>query len=420
MVPKNQADEDRLKRRRERSNQPTTATATSSEDLSDHDEVMVGPNEDEDGHNMDIQIEPQIEPIFLDYCTQTVKCPENWMFTWECVTVSDTEKNCQASIPPAMSGATGGTTVATQTRKGQDSEPSASAVACQAALPFLDFRDRQFLAFTGVSKTLFQFLIYRVGGRLEDSRSLTRELKIVMVLVKLKSNMTFVNLACMFDVSHYNVKKVFLHAMEALYEAVKNFVIWFNRETVRARMPTSFTALFPTTRAIIDASEVECSRPPDPITRVKMYSYYKSRFTVKYLVACAPSGEITFVSRGFGGRTTDTELTVRSGFIQLVQPGDTIMADKGFPSIEARLNEAGGLLVMPPFKKGQQHFQFSNSQNRDAYQIARVRIHVERVIERMKRFQMLDYIRADMRDHFDDILVIVSAICNCATDIIRQ
>lgn len=208
--------------------------------------------------------------------------------------------------------------------------------------------------------------------------------------------------------------------MEALYEAVKNFVIWFNRETVRARMPTSFTALFPTTRAIIDASEVECSRPPDPITRVKMYSYYKSRFTVKYLVACAPSGEITFVSRGFGGRTTDTELTVRSGFIHLVQPGDTIMADKGFPSIEARLNEAGGLLVMPPFKKGQQHFQFSNSQNRDAYQIARVRIHVERVIERMKRFQMLDYIRADMRDHFDDILVIVSAICNCATDIIRQ
>jgi hypothetical protein len=185
-------------------------------------------------------------------------------------------------------------------------------------------------------------------------------------------------------------------------------------------MPTSFKALFANTRAIIDASEVECSRPPRPITRVKMYSHYKLRFTVKYLVACAPSGEITFFSRGFGGRVTDNELTVRSGFIQLVQPDDSLMADKTFPSIEACLNEAGGLLVMPSFKKGQKHFQFSTGQNRDAYQIAKVRIHVERVIERMKRFQTLDYVRAEMRDHFDDVLVIVSAICNCATDIIRE
>lgn len=39
-------------------------------------------------------------------------------------------------------------------------------------------------------------------------------------------------------------------------------------------------------------------------------------------------GEISFVSKSFGGRTTDSELTVKSGFVNLVQPGDTIMADK--------------------------------------------------------------------------------------------
>ena len=41
-----------------------------------------------------------------------------------------------------------------------------------------------------------------------------------------------------------------------------------------------------------------------------------------------------FVSPGFGGRTTDMEITVKSGFIDLVERGDVILADKGFPSID--------------------------------------------------------------------------------------
>ena len=39
-----------------------------------------------------------------------------------------------------------------------------------------------------------------------------------------------------------------------------------------------------------------------------------------------------------------------SGFIDLVERGDVILADKGFPSIESDVNEAGGILVMPPFR----------------------------------------------------------------------
>ena len=87
---------------------------------------------------------------------------------------------------------------------------------------------------------------------------------------------------------------------------------------------------------IIDASEVECARPPTVVQRVLMYSQYKSRWTIKFLVGCAPSGEITFISHGFGGRTTDTELTNRSGLLQLIEAGDVIMADKGFPSIKTQ------------------------------------------------------------------------------------
>lgn len=359
------------------------------------------------------------DPILLDYWTQTVKGEEDWNdLSFECVSISGTVKQCQAIIPLDKKTDTRETQVwmnmtnsATSTE--QEKEES-------AALPFLSFKDKQFYAFTGLSKTQFQFFIYRIGGNISDSAQLSGELKVVLLFVKLKSNMNFVNLACMFDVSEYRVKGLFLEALEAVYEAVKRFIVWFNRQTIQARMPASFKGLFPKTRSIIDASEVECSRPPCPVKRVKMFSHYKGRFTIKYLVSCAPSGEITFVSKGFGGRTTDTEITVKSGFINLIEPGDTVMADKGFPSIEAKLAEAGGLLVMPPFRRGQKHFQFSASQNSDGYKIASVRVHVERAIERMKRFMILDYVRMEMRDHFDKILVIISAVCNVSNDLIRQ
>ena len=110
--------------------------------------------------------------------------------------------------------------------------------------------------------------------------------------------------------------------------------------------------------------------------QVQTYSNYKGRFTVKFLIACAPSGEITFISKGFGGRCTDTELTIKSGFLSHIEQDDLILADKGFPNIETGVSEAGGILVMPPFK--QKERQFSAKENEDGYKCASVRIHIER------------------------------------------
>ena len=96
------------------------------------------------------------------------------------------------------------------------------------------------------------------------------------------------------------------------------------------------------------------------------------------------------------------------------------MLPQGFPSIETNLAEVGGVLVMPPFKSGQKGFQFSKRQSDDCYKIAKVRIHVERAIERMRRFKCFDYVTADMREYFDASLVIVAAICNCLPPLIRE
>ena len=169
-----------------------------------------------------------------------------------------------------------------------------------SGLPILRFNDKQFPAFTGVSKNVLQFFLYRIGASLQDSpRSLSREMKLTLVLAKLKLNVPFIILAGMFGVGQSMVKGMFLEEFDPLALAAKDLVIWYNKATIKDRMPASFKSLFPSCRAIIDASEVECSRPPTPVNRVKMYSQYKSRFTFKYLVATAPSGEITFCVQGF-------------------------------------------------------------------------------------------------------------------------
>ena len=71
---------------------------------------------------------------------------------------------------------------------------------------------------------------------------------------------------------------------------------------------------------------------------------------------CAPSGEVTFVSRGYGGNTTDAQIVQESGLLGLVEAGDIILADKGFPTVHNMLQEHGSSLIVPPFKVGNIQF----------------------------------------------------------------
>ncbi len=128
--------------------------------------------------------------------------------------------------------------------------------------------------------------------------------------------------------------------------------------------------------------------------------------------------EISFLSRAFGGRITDTELTNRSGFLKYLEPGDQVLADKGFPRIEQDVNAVGGFLVMPPLKrKGRQFF---SDENKKCYEIASVRVDVERAIQRMKVFEILHFVRHHLLEHIDKILIVIAAMCNCRNDLIKQ
>ena len=59
------------------------------------------------------------------------------------------------------------------------------------------------------------------------------------------------------------------------------------------------------------------------------YSSYKAGDTMKIFIACAPDGTITFLSKCGGGGISDSVQLVNSGFLEILEPGDLILADKG-------------------------------------------------------------------------------------------
>jgi len=88
-------------------------------------------------------------------------------------------------------------------------------------------------------------------------------------------------------------------------------------------------------------------RPSSLTNQALTYSSYKSHNTFKLLVGISPTGSVTFLSKLWGGHVSDNHIVKKSGLLDLLEPGDSIMADKGF-DIASLLKDYGCTLNIPP------------------------------------------------------------------------
>ena len=166
-------------------------------------------------------------------------------------------------------------------------------------------------------------------------------------------------------------------------------------------MPCIFQDLYPSTRCIIDATEIFIQKPQNPSAQQLTFSNYKSHNTYKALIAISPSGAISFVSNLFGGNIFDKKLTSRCGLLDLLEDGDSVMADKGFNMADL-LNARSVTLNIPP-KLVDPSGQFSEVDHVKTRRIVSVRIHVERAIGRVKNFKILKSIPNSMHNMANQI-----------------
>ncbi len=83
-----------------------------------------------------------------------------------------------------------------------------------------------------------------------------------------------------------------------------------------------------------------------------------------------------------------------------------------------RCEQERGLLIIPPLKWGER--LLTDEENCQGYKIAAARVHVEYAIERMKKFEVLKYVKICQMEHIDQVLVTTSFICNCQRDLIKD
>ena len=128
------------------------------------------------------------------------------------------------------------------------------------------------------------------------------------------------------------------------------------------------------------------------------------------LVAKTPNGAISWISPCYGGCTTDFYIVRDSGFLDILEPYDLLMADGGF-KIKTELTMRRCYLAIPP--SAASGTQMRESDIRETNHVANVRIFVEKAIARVKWFHILKREMSLLEMPIvDDILKICCALVN--------
>ena len=269
----------------------------------------------------------------------------------------------------------------------------------------------------------FPFSEENQSGNPGPSRKLSNFEEFTLTMIRLRTGMRASIIADNFGISNSRVSQIFCTWITFLSSIFKPLIKWPSKKKVQKHMPKSFKQKYPQTRAVIDCTEFFLQKPYNTKAQATTYSTYKSRNTANCLVAVDPTGAFTFISATWGGNVSDRFITEKSGFLDLVGERDDIMADRGFTITDLLLNKKA-TLNMPHFTR---KCTFGNKKKlnvkeiQQTRQIAKLRIHVERAIGRLKNFSMLsNQIPLNCHHVLDHAIVVAAFLCNLLPPLVTK
>lgn len=242
--------------------------------------------------------------------------------------------------------------------------------------------------------------------------------KIVLTLARIKTNLTFQCLSVLFSVSPPTASQCFKKIAPCLSVILGDAIYWPSKDEVLKNLPKCFQK-YSNVSAVLDCTEIHCPKPQCLQCRVLSYSHYKGGQTAKFLVSVTPAGLINFVSKAYGGRASDKVISEQCGILENFEPhSDAVMVDKGF-NIESECNQRLITVVQPPFLR--KKTQFSEDEAKKTQSIATARVHVERVIQRIKMFKLLsEKVDCDLLPYIDYIFRIVCGLVNLSKPVLAE
>uniref|UniRef100_A0A8D0A6E8 THAP-type domain-containing protein n=1 Tax=Sander lucioperca TaxID=283035 RepID=A0A8D0A6E8_SANLU len=296
---------------------------------------------------------------------------------------------------------------------------------------FLKDNDSKVKYYTGLpSFSLLMVVLMQIIPSLPKSKTKERKLShfqmLLLTLMRLRLDLPVEHVAHLFDINRQTASNLFIETINVLHAHLSPLVYWPKRHCIQASMPHQYVEMFGNrVTVIIDCFELFIERAQNLRAKAQTYSNYKSRHTMKYLIGITPQGTISFISKGWGGRASDKQITENCGFLQKLSPGDLVLADRGF-DIKESVALVGATLKIPAFTRG--HSQLNAKDVEETRKLAHVRIHVERVIGCMRsKFNILnDTIRlgfvvpceGEDKTLLDKIVVVCCALTNMCPSIV--
>ena len=247
--------------------------------------------------------------------------------------------------------------------------------------------------------------------------------EMLLTLMKLRLNLLHEDLAFRFKISNSLVSCILSTWIPFLGFEIGSLIQWPSVAQTHEYYPSCFKSIAGHVISIIDCTEIFTNNPSFAEANSKMYSSYKSHTTVKVLVACGPSGCISFISRIAGGAMSDKQIVNRSTLLDKLRKSASetdekliVLADRGFnisddlpPNITTKY---------PPFRHGKAQFSVKDVVSTEV--IANARIHIERAIGRIKEFRILqNVLPLEFLDQVDHIFAICSGLVNLQKPIVK-
>lgn len=234
---------------------------------------------------------------------------------------------------------------------------------------------------------LFRFLAPHISS---GPRSATSKFQsMLMCLMRLRLGLPLRILGDLFGISESSASGLCAKMLDVMHVRMMSLIVWPDREHLQATMPLDFIKSFGRkVTVIIDCFELFIETPSSLESRAQTFSSYKHHNTIKFLIGITPQGVVSYISKGWGGRTSDKYLTENSSFLDNLKPGDLVLADRGF-DIEESVGLMCARVAIPAFTKGKK--QLSPFDVESTRKLAHLRIHVERVIGNiMQKYRILD------------------------------
>ena len=247
-------------------------------------------------------------------------------------------------------------------------------------------------------------------GRPGPERKLRLEQEFLLTLMKLRLALLTIDLGFRFHVSATTVSSVFITWIKLMSKELSVLIVWPSRQQIKKTLLSCFRRLYPKVRCIIDCFECFTETPSGLDLAATLWSEYKHHYTFKVLVATTPNGAISYVSSCYGGRASDIFIVRNSGFLNMIEPYDEVMADRGFKIREDLMMHMATLCIPPSCASS---MQLLPHDARETSNIANVRIYVEQAIGRLKVFILLKTeLPISLLPLADDIVSVCCALCN--------